>query len=908
MERIINLLRKNAEEKLSDRLLAQLNFARRLSAENDGKYDDIIREAVDFVAEASADGVVTEGVVCSAEEILAPVSEEAKSFRIICASHAHIDMNWLWGWDETVSVVIDTVTTMLKLLEEYPDFRYSLSQASTYKIIYDNAPGLFEKIKQYVHEGRWEVTAPSWVECDKNMPSGESLVRQLIEAKSWLSEKLEIPLDDINLDFEPDTFGHSRNVPEILRGAGVKYYYHCRGIDFPYSLYRWRAPSGAEVIVNRETNFYSSPVRSDWGLVALEMSKAHAGIKTTLRVYGVGDHGGGPSRRDIEKLREMNSWPCFPSFILGTYREFFTEIEKERDKLPIVDEELNFVLDGCYTAQSRIKQKNKQTENELYNAAALSAFAQISTVEPKFVKQESKQRFLTTHFHDIVTGSCRPDTRMFALGEYQNILADVLNTKKMNARSISENIDTMRFFSGEEEEDRAFGAGAGSWQYSFSGGMRRIFHVFNTELGETEKVIKLTLWDWQGDKSRLIVTDSRGEELEHQVLEDGFSHYWGHSFITVLVYARISAGGYTTIICDEGAYDGTKAVYWPEKRQQRPEEFVLENEFLRAEFNRMNGKLVKVCDKVSGKLYEGLDEGGFALVTEACRKEISHWGSEMSAWIVGRYKEIEDIQKNCELTSYHGPLRSGITCEFSFGERSESKVKFEAYLDKGSRLIRYRTNVRWLETGSHEKGVPQLSFRTPLGETSDDKFRFDVPFGTMDRPGMHQDMPGLTYAEKSGISIMSADTYGYRCNGDTIALTVLRGSFEPDPFPEYGDHEMQFAVGFGCGEEKDSFMNEPYAVSAYAHEGSLPADASLISLNGAGMKISSLEAADGGIVLRVYNSGDSACEAGAAIGRSISSAALTDYFGRETGEVKLSGDSVSFTAQPHTIYTVRIDF
>ena len=165
-------------------------------------------------------------------------------------------MNWMWGYQETVALTIDTVRTILTLMEEYPEFKFSQSQASVYHILERYAPAVLDQVKQRVKEGRWEVIASSWVENDKNMSGGESMARHLLCTKKYLSELLDISEDSLNLDFEPDTFGHSRNIPEILRNGGVSRYYHCRGYDGE-NIYRWRAPSGAEVLVYREPTWYS---------------------------------------------------------------------------------------------------------------------------------------------------------------------------------------------------------------------------------------------------------------------------------------------------------------------------------------------------------------------------------------------------------------------------------------------------------------------------------------------------------------------------------------------------------------------------------------------------------------------------------------------------------------------------
>ena len=184
-----------------------------------------------------------------AERILAPVAKTAKSYHIHCMGHAHIDMNWMWGYNETASLTVDTFRTVLDLMKEYPDFKFSQSQASVYKIIEEHAPEMLTEIAGRVHEGRWELSASTWVENDKNMPSGESLSRHILYTKRYLSKLFDIDPKTIEIDFEPDTFGHNITTPEVCAQGGVKYYYHCRGREAAPCAYVWKSRAGGELLV-----------------------------------------------------------------------------------------------------------------------------------------------------------------------------------------------------------------------------------------------------------------------------------------------------------------------------------------------------------------------------------------------------------------------------------------------------------------------------------------------------------------------------------------------------------------------------------------------------------------------------------------------------------------------------------
>ena len=171
------------------RIISELDFAIRLSAQENGKYDDLISEALTLLeTEMKNEGVITRSAGLKAEEIMMPISAEAKEYELMCAAHAHIDMNWMWTWHETVAATLSTFRTMLNLMNQYPEFTFSQSQASVYHIVEKYDPEMKKEIEARIQEGRWEVTATAWVETDKNMPSSESLMRHIRMTRDYLKK------------------------------------------------------------------------------------------------------------------------------------------------------------------------------------------------------------------------------------------------------------------------------------------------------------------------------------------------------------------------------------------------------------------------------------------------------------------------------------------------------------------------------------------------------------------------------------------------------------------------------------------------------------------------------------------------------------------------------------------------
>src|SRR5579871_480539 len=256
--------------------------------------------------------------VRAAEAEMEPIGRAAKQYKIHCVGHGHIDMNWMWSWPETVATTHDTFASVLRLMEQYPELTYSQSQASVYALTERYYPAMFEEIRRRVREGRWEVTAAHWVEGDKNLASGESICRHLLYARAYFAEKFGLQPEDVPVDWEPDTFGHAITVPTILAQGAVKYYYSCRqGGGFDHvrigdarpPLFYWQAPDGSRVLVNRESTWYNSYVNIGDN-IALPMVNfvKETGLTDWLNIYGLGNHGGGPTRTEIDYLLSLREW------------------------------------------------------------------------------------------------------------------------------------------------------------------------------------------------------------------------------------------------------------------------------------------------------------------------------------------------------------------------------------------------------------------------------------------------------------------------------------------------------------------------------------------------------------------------------------------------------------------------
>jgi len=861
------------------RILCELEYLKNLHLQRGKELPEDIRIAIRKLdALWMENGAITKADALAVEEELSAYGAEAKSIGLWCAGHAHIDMNWMWGMPETVGITIDTFQTVLNLMKEYPQFIFSQSQASTYEIIEKYCPSMLPEIRERIHEGRWEITASQWVEGDKNMAGTEALCRHLLYTKEYLSKLFDIDPNSLELDFEPDTFGHNENMPEILSQGGVKYFYHSRGYD-GYNVYRWRAPSGAEVLAFRALEWYQGEI--EWNFAKDTAFWAEkAGTNQLLWLYGVGDHGGGPTRRDIERLTLMQEWPLYPTIRFSTLRDYFKEIEKVRERFPVVQQELNFVFTGCYTTQTRIKQANRMGEERLGNSEALCVMADTAGVgvKEKASFADAWKKVLFNHFHDILPGSGIPETCQYSLGSFQEALSAATANANRAMRAIAENTDTTLWGDVFDPESQAEGGGVGAGvmqnpsmdltmvaKYDFgttgrAGGGVRPYTLLNPTQYDRDETTEISVWDWPLDPGHTEVTDSNGKVVPFTVMstDPGKWAYMGHKLMRIAFRAKVPAYGFANYYVRR-ARDAFSMSFDENPRTHTMQDGlrVLENEKLKACFDSRTLRLVSLTDKKTGKEMLSSDQpsGTFRLVEER-----TNYG--YSAWVVGDYGRVEDILENNLIRILEEKLdgkKQWITYEVKF---RASSIRVTVSLGSGDDMLRFSVRADWHEIGNEERDV-QLQFYAPLGYAPV-CYRYDEAAGVIDRAALGHDVPALTYAaavpeEGRGVMVTSDCKYGFRGNENALTINLIRASHSPDPYPDHGHQQIELGIGvtdmdaYALDAKSVKFSQPIFVQSTPVHPGVLGQEGSLLNVSGCkvyGMK----EAEDGnGYVMRLGN-------------------------------------------------------
>ena len=877
--------------RLAERIIAELAFAADFAALHPTRakrWRELIDKARGILDEVPASGRASrlQKAVAAAEGTLAPIGKLAKTYTIHCIGHAHIDMNWQWSWPETVAVTNDTFITVEKLMAEFGDFCFTQSQASVYAIMRDYNPAMFERIKARVAEGRWEVAAVHWVEGDKNLAAGESLARHMLYTRRFVREHFGLAPEDVPLDWEPDTFGHAVTIPTVVARGAARQYYLCRGGGFPKPpVFWWQGPDGSRVLVHCETTWYNGQIGTHAPAAMLAFCR-ETGLRDWMFCYGVGDHGGGPTRRDVLLAHEMNSWPIYPTFRLNTTRDYFAILEAHGEDWPVLDCELNFEFTGCYSSQSRIKQANRLGENRLLEAEPAAAVA-LRALGRDYPAEQLRRCWIDTifgHFHDILPGSGVRETREYQLGLFQNAAAAAGMIKTHSLRDLAAAVDMSFAGAGRHGDWAAAGPeaaamGAGAGKAAMTGGVSVAAHVaagrpavlvFNPTAGERSEVVTATVWDAAGDEFRVRTPDGRAVPAQRL----GGGDYWGHQYVELAFPASAGGLGYAAYVIEAGPADATGGRVEVRERTAAGPGLAMENDLLAVEFDQLTGGIVKLLDKASG-----LDLADPAAPMGVLEYVLERPGG-MSAWVIGQpRRRISPLEVVSFRPEHRGPHLASVVARMKL---NDSTLSVSYVLKAGQPWLEIHLTALWLERGGPDVGTPALRILFPLA-LSRPKARYEVPFGWVRRDlNGGEEVPALRWADVSGqstraraaagLALLNDCKHGHSLDAATLALTLIRSSYGPDPLPEIGEHAVGMAVvphrgRLGAAEliRLAAAFNHPLEVVATdVHRGELPPAGSAVpAVRPANVILSAVKRAEDGdaLVFRLYETAGRAAKA-----------------------------------------------
>ncbi|BBH19161.1 alpha-mannosidase [Paenibacillus baekrokdamisoli] len=328
-----------------------------------------------------------------------------KTFHLL--SNAHLDPVWLWEWEEGAAEAISTFRVAADLCEEFNGFIFNHNEVTLYKWVEEYEPVLFARIQELVKQGKWNIMGGWYLQPDCNMPSGESFVRQMLLGRNYFQEKFGVkPTTAINFD----PFGHTRGLVQIMNKAGFDSYIFCRptqkDCELPDHDFVWVGYDGSEIIGHRADEFYNSP-RGKADEKVREWIEKTADQPIGSVLWGVGNHGGGPSREDLHKLKLLMAETKDVQIIHSIPEAFFKELRVVKENLHRHEKDINAWAPGCYTSQIRIKQKHRLLENEIYMLEKMMSHTSLQGLiaYPYDLIHEALCDLMVTEFHDVLPGS-----------------------------------------------------------------------------------------------------------------------------------------------------------------------------------------------------------------------------------------------------------------------------------------------------------------------------------------------------------------------------------------------------------------------------------------------------------------------------------------------------------------------
>jgi alpha-mannosidase len=689
-------------------------------------------------------------------ERLASVEPVMKQYQGHLVGHAHIDFQWLWEWPETLEVCRDTFGQAVRFMEEYEGYTFTQSSTALYAATEAHYPELFEKIRDRVAKGQWEIVGGRVCEGDEHMISSESHARHFLYGQLYFRERFG---RDTKVGWEPDTFGHTAQMPQILRLGGCDAVYFCRGGD-QIPLFWWEALDGTRVLAFEESatgTWYNAGV-SRTQLTELRDFLARYRSPDTLWVYGVGDHGGGPTREHIESALEMRARPHNPKVAFSTAAAFFDAVREKADleKIPTLRKELNSRAHagffGTYTSHGDVKRWNRDAEAAVESAEVLATAASFHGFPyPREAFRTIWEDITWNHHHDTL-----PGTSIHAsYGKSRAMYEEAIERSRAIGRAALERI-----------------AGAGATPPGSGEG--RALLVFNPLGWVRDGLATFDLEEAPAAGRCLFAVALEGVQAPVQVIrEDGG---WKGIFLA----KALPSMGYRTYRIEER--DG------PGNCPLEATETGVENGRLRIEIDARSGSIESLVHKGSGK--EFLKPGGSARLE--VRLEKPH---NMSAWVIGEFLPFhKEPSKEGVTVVERGPVRSTLRIESAFG--ASSIVQYVSLI-RDCGWVEIRCEADWKEKGTPDRPAPFLKAVVDTAFEEAAAF-YEVPFGVIARPADGEEVPALKWAdlgtENMGLCIINDCKHGYSARGGRLTLSLIRSSYAPDPEADVGFHRFGYAL------------------------------------------------------------------------------------------------------------------
>jgi alpha-mannosidase len=743
--------------------------------------------------------------------------------------HAHMDMNWLWTYSETMQMCNDNLRQVVAFMEEYPDYTMLQSQAAVYNFVEMVDPPLFEKVKKYVSEGRLELAGGMWTEGDMNMSSGEAISRSFLLGQRYFLNRFG---KTANIGWLPDNFGHISQMPQILKLAGCDYFYFHRCKPFLGTF--WWIGSDSSKVLCYANDTYNGDITDD---LKNEIERFSPDKRRILQITGIGDHGGGPTRANIEKVHQLDKIPGYPSVKFSTAGDFFKKASEEMDGRPTHRGEMQFIFEGCYTTVADIKAGNRNNENMIFAGEFLNTLRWLNN--DKYPAESFRDLWTTVtfnEFHDILPGSAINEANREAVARHMEVLRKATELRNNAFRRMA---DEVKFKTGIGQPVVAF---------NFQPVNRKAIIEANVYTSLEPATAKIAGWgDYYGSKYIIPVDKGQGN-IASALIRDAS----GKTYPAQIIWGKSTPPGYTLkvqFIADNMPAGGYKTFYVDVSKpgeNNQPIPFnnnTFETDFFTIRVDMKTGCIVSLYDKRSGK--EFVRDGG---QLNRLRIYLEDKKGAMKSWTINKIVRHEYVSETESVRVVeNGPVRACIETVMTWGK---SRFIARTYIYRSYPRIDYDLEVHWLETGNDSTDSPMLRAVFPIA-IDNSKFYSQVPFDVVERPVdgmingkpapswlMHadaygieaenidgQEIPAQKWVDvtdgKVGIALLNKTKYGHSYSHGDLRLTLLRSAGEPDIYPNLGKFNISYSLFPHTGDWQNGRVmseGEDFNIPVYASE------------------------------------------------------------------------------------------
>ncbi|MFD1173431.1 alpha-mannosidase [Oceanobacillus picturae] len=796
--------------------------------------------------------------------------------KIHLVGQSHIDLAWLWPAKESVRKVSRTYSTMSTLLETDENFTYAQSQPSTFAFIKEHYPDIYTRVKGHIDSGRFELVGGMWVEPDLNIPSGESLVRQLLYGLTFYKDEFGKKPE---IEWLPDTFGYCASLPQILKLAGMNYFMTTKmnwndTNEFPYDLFYWKGIDGTSILsyLNHGVNEHTHPKEIDTHWKSFKQKDVH---QEQMLLYGHGDGGGGVTKEMLAYAEHSEQLPGLPKVEFSRADAFFNGITEANPSLPTWSGDMYLELHrGTYTTHAYNKKANRFAEGLYREAEIWTAFANVSGKKvDNSTLQTGWKSLLFNQFHDIIPGTSIPEVYEQSTKDYQEIFKIGQEARETALKAIAEDVKLIR-------EGKSY-------------------ILFNSLSWKRDETIEI-----HGGKE---LANKTACKENGDVLPMTVRMVSEENCVAFIYVSDIPAMGYTTIYLEEGKSREKELTHKTFTNQW-------ETPFYQVEWNE-KGEITSLFDKQARR--EIVLSGQVANQLQFFHDKPLVW----DAWDIDPEFE-QNPAEEAELVKVEVIEQGSVQDVLGFTWKlSNSIITQHIVFSYFHKRIDFKTEVEWQE----EHKLLKVAFPVDVRASH---ATYEIPFGAVERSvntntsweKAQFEVCGHRFADLSegdyGVSLLNDSKYGYDIKGQVLRLSLLRAPKWPDRTADMGTHEFVYSLYPHEGSwqhantvQQGYELNQPSVVveGEKQNSGSLPAAHSFINMEENEVIVDTIKEAENkkGLIVRLYEATGSRKNVVMKPNFHVTTVEETNLLEEVIGNVS-SNEVIEATTKPYEIKTFRL--